>query len=260
MLAPLWALAQTNENWDNFIISVNGHPVSIVVDLALKEKAPQKERPFSVVLRTKYANPDENGFPPEESRAALEQIENRLELALRKENGAVYAGRFTQRGLREFYFYALDTVGYMATCNRIMQDFPDHPWLAKAMNDGNWSNYFEILYPGDTELEKIENRRMVKELESRGDDLSRPRKIDHLFLFRSAAGRKAFLQAMDLPGFRVLDMPVEKTEAGDFAFRLLISRDDKPEINEMDRLTIYMGQLCRKHNGRYEGWQTHVVK
>lgn len=260
MLAPLWAAAQTNENWDNFIISVNGHPVSIVVDLALKDKAPQKERPFSVVLRTKYLNPDENGFPPEEQRGALEQIENQLEAALKKENGAVYAGRFTQRGLREFYFYVLDTVGYMATCNRIMQRFPEYPWLAKAMQDRNWSNYFEILYPADDELEKIENRRMIKELEARGDDLSKPRMIEHFMVFKSAGGRKAFLEGLDLPGFRVMQMPVEKTEPGEFAFRLLIGRDDKPSINEMDRLTIYLGQLCRKHNGRYEGWQTHVVK
>ena len=46
------AMSQT-DNWDNYVLSVNDKPVSIVVNLGLKDLAPVKERPFAIVLRIK---------------------------------------------------------------------------------------------------------------------------------------------------------------------------------------------------------------
>lgn len=249
-----------NENWDNFIMSVNGHPVSIVVDLALREKAPLKERPYLVILRTKYSDVDASGFPGDSSKEELIQIENELESALKTGNGAVYAGRFTQRGLREFYFYTLDTLDYAKHCNRVMENHRDFPWLARALYDKTWSNYFEVLTPSDVEMEKIENRRMVNALMQKGDDITKTRDIEHFLYFKTNGNRRGFLTALTLPRFRVIDMPVEKTELGDYPFRLVISRQDKPDIQNMDQITIGFVQLAKKNNGRYDGWKTIVMK
>lgn len=261
ILFPAISFAQQHtQDWDNYIINVNDHAVSIVVDLGLKEKAPLAERPFLVILRTKYSDRDDKGFPGEGSRPELESIENELETALIKTNGAIYAGRFTQRGLREFYFYTLDTLEYVRHCNEVMKKYSDFPWLARALYDKSWSNYFEVLYPSDIELEKIENRKMSKYLESKGDNLTKTRKIEHLMFFKSQGNRKKFLESFNMQGFSVTEMPVEKTEPGDYQFRLVMTRDDKPEMVRMDKITVQLVQLCKKNNGRYQGWQTHVVK
>lgn len=258
-LQPSSNFAQ-DENWDNFIMSVNGHPVSIVVDLSLRDKAPIKERPFLVILRTKYPDADASGFPGDSSREELIQIENELEAALKTGNGAVYAGRFTQRGLREFYFYTLDTLDYAKHCNRVMENHRQFPWLVKAVYDKTWANYFEVLTPSDVEMEKIENRRMIKALMEKGDDITKTRDIEHFLYFKTQGNRRGFLTNLELPRFKVIDMPVEKTEFGDYPFRLVISRQDKPDIQNMDQITISFVQLAKKNNGRYDGWKTPVMK
>ncbi|HLO79894.1 MAG TPA: DUF695 domain-containing protein [Chitinophagaceae bacterium] len=253
-------LQAQDENWDNFIMSVNNHPVSIVVNLALKEKAPMKERPYLVILRTKYADVDASGFPGDSSREELIQIENELEASLKTNNGAIYAGRFTQRGLREFYFYTLDTVDYVQHCNAVMQSHSNFPWLVRALLDKTWSNYFEVLNPSDIDMEKIENRRMIKTLLEKGDNPTKTRDIEHFLYFKTQGNRRGFLTALDLPRFNVIDMPVEKTESGDYPFKLVISRQDKPDVQVMDKITIYFSQLAKKNNGRYDGWKSQVMK
>ncbi len=261
ILFPLSGFAQEYpQDWDTYVMSIKEHPVSIVVNLGLKEKAPISERPYLVILRTKYNDRDDNGFPGEGSRPELESMENELEEALTKTNGAIYAGRFTQRGIREFYFYALDTLDYLRPCNEVMKKYSDFPWLAKALYDKNWSNYFEVLFPPDTELEKIENRRMIKYLEGKGDDIRKSRNIEHLMFFKTQGNRKKFLETFTMPGFSVTEMPVEKTETEDFPFRLVMSREDKPEVVRMDAITLQLLQLCKQNNGRYQGWKTYVVK
>ena len=149
------------DDWDNYIISVNNHPVSIVVNLGLKEKAPLKERPYVIILRTKYSIADSSGFPSPEIMGTMDSIESDLERKLGSALGAIYAGRFTQRGLREFYFYSLDTAHYLGACAAVMDKYRAFPWLCKAVSDKTWSNYFEVLYPSPNELEKIENRRIT---------------------------------------------------------------------------------------------------
>jgi uncharacterized protein (TIGR01619 family) len=248
------------EDWDNYVISVKEYPVSIVVNLGLKEKAPMPGHPYLVILRTKYANPDASGFPGEAERLELNDVENELEKTLKDNNGGIYAGRFTQRGLREFYFYTLDTVDYLSACQVVMSSHPSLPWLAKALYDKNWTNYFEVLYPSDVELEKIQNRRMIKVLEEKGDNPTKARLIEHTLLFRTQGNRRSFLATLELEGFRVEEMPIEKTEPGEFPFKLVIARHEKPELLHMNRLTITLGQHAKKNNGRYESWQTQVVK
>jgi len=248
------------EDWDNYVISVNNRPVSVVVNLGLKEKAPLKERPFAVILRTKYTDTDPNGFPAPEISGVMDSIEFALEAKLKSSLGAVYAGRFTQRGLREFYFYALDTTQYLATCASVMDKFKAFPWLCKAVQDKAWSNYFEVLYPSPNELEKIENRRIIETLKEKGDPLTTERKIEHLLYFKSVAGRQSFLKALEMTGVSIDEMPAEKTEWGDYGFRLKISRTDLPDLLTMNKITISLREQAVKYNGIYGGWQTYIVK
>lgn len=259
LLSSLLCAAQP-EDWDNYVMSVNEKPVSIVVNMALKDVAPVRERPFAIILRLKYPDMDNKGFPTIELADELNQLESELEAKLRKENGAWYAGRFTQRGLREFYFYALDTVGHLAGCADVMKLHPKFPYLVKAVADRNWTNYFEVLYPRDDQKEKMENRRIVEELERKGDKLISSRPIDHTLYFRSDWNRKNFLKEFDLPGFQVTAMPVEKEGNREQAFKLVMRRADKPQLELMNELTIRMSRTAKKHDGRYDGWSTYVIR
>lgn len=258
-LVPFLGKGQADQ-WDNYVMSVNNKPVSIVVNLGLKDVAPSKERPYAIILRLTYPEMDEKGFPTVEMADDLNKLESALEASLLRNNGAWYAGRFTQRGLREFYFYALDTVGYLRACAMVLSQYPKFPWLVKAVYDKGWTNYFEVLYPRDEEREKMENRKIIDELVRKGDATDRSRPIDHTLFFKSDWHRKEFLKQLDEPGFKVIDMPVERSQNTEMGFKLVLRRDDKPEIYFMNALTIRLSQLAAKHGGKYDGWSTYVVR
>jgi hypothetical protein len=63
-----------------------------------------------------------------------------------------------------------------------------------------------------------------------------------------------------MPGMTIDEMPAEKTEWGDYGFRLKISRSDIPDNFTMNKITIYLRELSVKYNGIYGGWQTYVLK
>jgi hypothetical protein len=55
-------------------------------------------------------------------------------------------------------------------------------------------------------------------------------------------------------------MPIEKLNNSERGFKLVLRRDDKPELQAMNDLTIRLSQLATKNGGQYSGWSTYVVK
>ena len=102
------------------------------MDLGLGQVAPIKENPFVVMLRVKLRNPDQRGMPGIEEMNELDRMEGRLVELLARQIGALFAGRFTQRGIREFYFYAPDTLGYQKAINQSLFSLNEGEWLCQA--------------------------------------------------------------------------------------------------------------------------------
>ncbi len=246
-------------DWDAYVLKVNKKPVSVIVDLGIAQKAPLKERPFAILVRTRINNPDTNGLPREKENPILNQLEDSLVSHLEKKSGAIYTGRFTQRGLREFYFYALDTVDYAANVASALKTFPGYQWLCLAKFDKNWSNYFEVLYPPPREMERIQNRRVVDQLSRNGDALKASRKIDHFLFFKTKISREEFLRALKQNDFRIEDMP-DEVENNAWPYKLRLSRDDIPDYSNIDKVTLYLWELAQKYKGKYGGWETYVLK
>jgi hypothetical protein len=247
-------------DWESYVMQVNQKPVSVVVDLALKARADtRKTRPFVVIFRTKLLSPDASGQPAAEERPRLDEMENKLEAELLKSNGAVYAGRFTQRGLRELYFYTLDTIQFRTTLERALAGYPEYKWLCQAKLDAEWSHYGEVLYPSERELELILNRRQIEELVEKGDPLTAIRRIDHYFYFKTRTGRDEFIRSIGEEGFQIASMN-EDGKDENRPFTLQIYRDDKPGYPFIQSILIPLWERARKYQGRYDGWKTEVMK
>jgi hypothetical protein len=92
----LFATSQSiQHDWENYVVPIDGRPVSINVDLGLFSAAPIKERSYVIIFRTKIKSPDTKGMPYAEEHGTLLQIEESLINELGKETGAIFAGRFT---------------------------------------------------------------------------------------------------------------------------------------------------------------------
>lgn len=255
LLLSLFASSQTVEHdWENYVVSVDGRPVSINVDLGLFTAAPLKERPFVIILRTKIKSPDTKGMPYSEENGTLLQIEDALIGELGKETGAIFAGRFTQRGLREFYFYAPDTIGYEKGVNQAMKNFPAYEWLSRANDDKKWENYYTVLYPADVELIKIKSKRQIEKISQSNLATKKEILINHFFSFNSFSNREKLLRELPWTGFQIMDLP----EGVDFKtnkFTLTLQRKAIPELLWIDHFIIPLYRNTQKLGGKYVGWE-----
>ena len=251
----LFATSQgIQHDWENYVVSVDGRPVSINVDLGLFTAAPIKERSFVIILRTKIKSPDTKGMPYSDEQGTLLQIEDFLIDELGKETGAIFAGRFTQRGLREFYFYAPDTIGYEKGVKQAMKNFPAYEWLSRAKEDKKWENYFTVLYPPNVELIKIKSKRQIEKMSQSNLASKKEVLINHFFNFSSFSNRDKFLRELPWQGFEIIEFP-EGVDFKSNKFLLTLQRKAIPELMWIDQFVIPLYQFTQKLGGMYVGWE-----
>lgn len=247
-------------DWDAYVMrQEGGKPVSTVVDLSLAEKAPMRDKGYAILVRTALINPDADGMPSMQESEGLHLIEDQMEKSMAGAFGAVYAGRFTHRGIREFVFFAGDTSAYRKTLESVFTASPGHSWRARAMADTGWSNFFDVLYPPPRELERIRNRRLVDILSEKEDALKTSRRVDHFLRFRTKTAREVFLRALSREGFAIGSIP-ETDKDPTFPHTLHLFRNEVPGYPFVDRTVIPLWERAIQGYGRYEGWETYVVK
>lgn len=250
---------QHQGDWDAYLMQTSNKPVSIIVDLALGKKAPMKERPFVIIVRSQLQYPDNYGMPGKAELTTLDEMEEGLVEKLARNNGAMYAGRFTQRSIREFYFYALDTVNYHLAVQQAMSAFKEYKWLTQAKDDKTWTNYFTVLYPPPVDMEKIQNRRLIDRLKNEGDSLTRSRQIDHYFYFKTKIKRDEFIRNTGISAFTIAELS-DNAQSGEFPYPLHIYKNDVPDYSYIERVLIPFWEAARKYQGKYDGWETYLVK
>lgn len=241
-------------DWENYIVSVDGRPVSINVDLGLYSFAPIKERSFVIILRTKLKNPDSKGMPYPEEYATLLTMEETLIVDLGKETGAMLTGRYTQRGLREFYFYAPDTIGYNIGVHRAMKNFPDYEWLSQAKEDKKWDNYFTVLYPSPIDLLRINSRRQIEKFNKNGDKKTSNTSIIYSFSFTSFKEREQFLRNLTWQGFEIISMP-EIEDYKTNKFNLQLKREAKLDLVWIEQFVVPLFRFSQKYGGKFHDWK-----
>ncbi|MCE2847954.1 MAG: DUF695 domain-containing protein [Chitinophagaceae bacterium] len=241
-------------DWENYVVSLNGKPVSINVDLGLASIAPVREDSFVIILRVKINQLDARGMPTDVEAEQLLKMEDALVTLLARQSGATLAGRFTQRGIREFYFYAPDTLGFRKGVNQSMQPFSDHEWLSQAKKDPKWENYFTVLYPGKLDKFRIESRRNLAELSRAGLLRQGPILADYFFEFQELESIKKFLSSPSMTGFEIISLPNKPGEVNQ-AFVLVLRKKVEPDYPWIESHLVPLFNDAVKNRGVFLGWQ-----
>ncbi len=244
---------QWTSDWDNYIVSINGKPVSVNVDLGLSAVAPIKDRPYVIILRLKLRSPDVHGMPAPQDADILVDLENRMVDLLARQNGALFAGRFTQRGIREFYFYAPDTLDYQRALNQSMLPLSEYEWLGKAKLDENWENYFTVIYPSAIDRIKIQSRRRIEEMMNLEMDAKALLEVSHFFSFPDWERRKKFLMGLGDNGMRILSMP-EGADAKTGQYTLVLNKKERPGFAWVETTVVPLHNKTVRSGGAYLGW------
>lgn len=246
-------------DWDTYIMTIENKPVSVMVDLAFGNSPIAKEKPNAIIIRLKLLAVLKDGMPSDKETKVLNEVEDSLIAKLHGSLQAVYVGRYTAAGIRDFYFYSNDTSGYKDIIAQSLKKYPVFRWLAKAEADKRKDNYFNVLYPTPEDMELIKNRRMVDQLQQKGDIMTAPRRVDHFIFFKTEADRKAYAFAVQDSGF-VVENAGQEQGIKDRPYSLQISRTDKIDYESINKVTLYLWKLALQHFAKYDGWETFVVR
>jgi uncharacterized protein (TIGR01619 family) len=247
------------ENWDSYICNVNGELASIFLNLSLAKTAPDSSRPRLLYVWVKMRSPRPDGLSSQEEADALWKLGDGLTASLEKEHDAVFVGRITTQGRREFYFYVAEAHGHDHAINRPLSSFSSYEFETGTKDDPTWGQYLSVLYPPKEELQKIQNRHVLEVLQKKGDRLDEPREVSHWIYFTSEADRLKFSHSMKELGYELLPFSgTDKQEPG--VYGLQIRKSDRVDQESIDNAVLEILRFAKAVDGEYDGWETQLVQ
>lgn len=241
-----------DNDWDFYALLVEDRPASIFVDLALAGHAPLASAATIASVSVAMRAPRADGLSSEDEFDDLVAVEQSLEANLT--DGAIYAGRCTTAGCRDFYFYVADIEAFTTSAASAMAGHPAYAYSTRHRPDPEWTVYREFLLPGPRDMQRIHNRRVVALLEEHGDRLTMPRWIDHRAYMPNDTSAEALQITLFEQGFSVEVYHRDATGAVTVDFK----RVDAPE--EIERVVMPVFDLVRSLGGDYDGWGCEVEK
>lgn len=248
-----------SDEWDFYFAKVNDAVASIFVDLGLKPDAPNEKRPWLLWVWVPMQAPKPDGLSSNDEAPTLYEIEEALISMISPVCGAQLVGRITGSNRREFYFYGEEPGELDAAVARAMQPFAAYKAQFGSTFQPDWNQYLELLYPSDSNLQRIWNRRTLDLLEQRGDVHESPRKVDHWLEFASGEARAACRSTLEAIEFAVEgEYEAEEPEAP-LPHSLVVSRVDSIDTHTINGITLELARLAAEHGGKYDGWESPVV-
>lgn len=240
-----------SDHWDFYPLLVDDEPASIFLDLGIAASAPVDGHHLAVFVQVPMLRPRPDGLSSQEEFDDLVRIEDELTRIAREGDRALYVGRNTTGGNRDFFFYTRDSEPFLGALREVADAFPAYRFESGVREDPDWGVYFDFLYPSPEALRKMANRGVLTALAEHGDRHGVPRDIDHFADFEDMGDCLAFAAWVREQGFRTAE-PVEQDGTISLAFARMDSPDDIDEIAPM------LERAVTEHRGSYDGWGCEV--
>ncbi len=247
-----------SEKWESYLTTIDDKPASVFLDVGIADEAPREDYRVRLGVRVIQKVPRADGLTTQEEAHRLWPLEDALRPAV-EQWGAIFVGRITSDGYREFVFYGSSASGFDVVVSTALAPFGyDVDTLDAA--DAGWTFYFDILYPTPWDWQKIMNRQLLDHIQRGGDDLSKPRGVFHWLYFSMPADRERCAAAAREKGFGVRILPTAKQPDGRHPpLGLQLYRVDSIGPNAIDNICIDLLNLAIEHSGEYDGWETQIV-
>ncbi len=248
-----------SDDWDFYFARVNDAVSSIFVDLGIRGDAPVEARPWLLWVWVPMTAPRPDGLSSSEEAPRLHEIGDALDAAVSTACGAQLVGRITGSARREFYFYAAEPGGFEAAVADAMRPFDGYQHTLGSMLQPDWDQYLNLLYPSNSNLTRMMNRRVLDALEQEGDVHEMPRKVDHVFKFGTEAARAACRDTLLAIEFSI-EFESHDEEDGDLPFHLGVARVDSVDSHTINGITLELERLAAEHGGEYDGWGCEATR
>lgn len=249
-----------SDEWDFYFARVNDAVSSIFVDLGIRRDVPLEKRPWLLWVFVAMQAPRPDGLSSNEEAPKLAEIGESLAAMIGPVCGAQLVGRITGANERQFYFYAEDPAELEAAAARAMAAFDTYQYEAGSAFQPDWDQYVNLLHPSETNLQRMQNRRLLEVLAEGGDVHEVPRKVDHWLQFESNEARAACRETLLAIEFALEDEFDSDDPASAWPLSLVVSRVDSVDAHTINGITLELARLAGEHGGRYDGWECEVTK
>jgi regulator of RNase E activity RraB len=248
-----------SDEWDFYFGRVNGVVSSIFVDLGIRPHVPMEKRPWLLYVFVPLQSPTAEGLSSNGEGARLNEIGEALDANVSVACGAQLVGRITGAGRREFYFYGEEPGPLDEAVSLAMKVFGEYPHECGSTLEPDWDQYLNLLYPSDTNLQRMFNRRVLEALAENGDAHETPRPVDHWLEFPDEDSRAACRDTLVAIEFKVESEFLSEEPGDEMPFTLVVSRVDSVDTHTINGVTLELARLAQQHGGRYDGWESPAV-
>lgn len=244
-------------DWDTYMAMYENKPASILVDMSLIDRSPDKKYPNLVVTGPQAKSCNNLGIPDTTEITVLEDILTATGNFLAGVTPKILAGTFTFNCQRLNYYYVKDTTGIRNALARMYaRSYPDYRYSVNIKNDPYWKTYRTFLYPDEATENWMENNRVISGMIRSGDSLKTPRDIYFDFYFTSDTARQAFETAAVAKGYNTS----RKTQSSKKPelYAIVLAKNSPALLNEVNKMTTELKQIAKDHNGHYTGLDATV--
>jgi hypothetical protein len=249
-----------SDEWDFYFARVNDAVSSIFVDLGIRPDAPIEKRPWLLWVWVEMQSARPDGLSSNDEAPKLHALGESLDSMISVTCGAQLVGRITGGGRREFYFYATEPGELDKATANAMKSFDTYKYETGSSFQPDWEQYINLLYPSHSNLERMQNRRLLEALEAQGDVHEVPRKVDHWLYFAGEAARTTCRETLLAIEFGLQDESMSEDVDDPLPYVLVVSRVDPVDSHSINGITLELARLASEHGGSYDGWGCDVMK
>ena len=249
---------QIPDDWDFYLCDLDGNTGSYFLNLALINIIPIVEKNAFLWIELTLNKPTEDGMSSQQEYDTLISLEDQLIPEITELFNAIYVGRLTHSGTRDFYFYLNENTYDAKLVEKAIHKFSEYQIKFGLKNDPLWDIYRETLYPNIYAMQSITNDRVIRNLENHGDTLIAERPVEHWCYFKTNKGREKFIEAIQIKGFEIKAQSYNDESKKPYCVQLV--RMDSVKLTHINDVTWELVELCIENDGEYDGWETPVIR
>lgn len=228
---------------------MDDRPCVVTVDLGAVNHGVTGTHPGFLGIEIRLQQPLENGMLANEERAAVDSLCERLEAEVIESADGLFVTRYVTDGCVYLAYYVLPASLRRANLTVGYDPYEPEFWVR---DDPGWA-ILEEFAPDEWQQQMGSTSRLLTELQSRGDEPTARRKVDHTLLLPAGIEPAELIHDLGERGYRVDTTHVYETETA-----INCSRMDA--LTDVDARVAELFELVKKHGGSYDGWGSPITK
>ncbi len=249
----------SDDHWSIYLSEIDEQPASVLFDgrWLVADLPAEASHLYSVTLVME--DPDEHGLGADSEDERLGPVEDAVWTAFAAAGG-IPVGRVRSGGRWIIYGQGPADLPWDEIVATHAAEV-EHSKTTEEDPDGMFVH--TQLLPDREEQLYAQDLHLIMQLEAFGDDLSKPRQVEHYTYFAVEADRDAFAKAAEKLGYEVSEgawMPEDEAEiAPPEPFSAAVAQAQVVSQPQVHEHTLAVHDLAMSHRGTYDGWECEVL-